>query len=339
MKAGPALIRALARALVRLFYHRVEIVGADRVARSGPLVVVANHRNALVDPLILMATMPRVLRPVAKSDALPPSDPGAVPAPGRGAPSPPSAGSGQRPDTERGHVPRGGRGAPCRRGDPDLSRGREPARARADAASDGRRADGPGNGRRRGAAGDDALAHRPHVPRARDLPDRMGAGARRRAGAGGGLPRDGGPRAGAGRARAHGPGGRGVARGHRGGRGSRDPASRRRPGGDSTRGGRGRPRSRGTIGRRARSGWRGSRWPRVPIGGSRLARPVGWRASGPRSRATSPISSGSACRRTSWRARIRRGRPAATRCERAWRYSAASRSPPGALRATRSRTG
>ena len=67
VKTGPALVRALARALVRLFYHRVEIVGADRVARSGPLVVVANHRNALVDPLILIATMPRILRPVAKS--------------------------------------------------------------------------------------------------------------------------------------------------------------------------------------------------------------------------------------------------------------------------------
>jgi glycerol-3-phosphate O-acyltransferase / dihydroxyacetone phosphate acyltransferase len=67
VKAGPALIRALARALVRLFYHRVEIVGGDRVPRSGPLVVVANHRNALVDPLILFATIPRVLRPVAKS--------------------------------------------------------------------------------------------------------------------------------------------------------------------------------------------------------------------------------------------------------------------------------
>ena len=44
----------------------------------------------------------------------------------------------------------------------------------------------------------------------------------------------------------------------------------------------------------------------MPIDGSRPARPVGWRASAPRSSATSPISSGSACRRTSWRARIRR---------------------------------
>jgi 1-acyl-sn-glycerol-3-phosphate acyltransferase len=60
-------MRGLARALVRLFYHRVEVVGVDRVPRSGPLVIVANHRNALVDPLLLMATLPRTLRPVAKA--------------------------------------------------------------------------------------------------------------------------------------------------------------------------------------------------------------------------------------------------------------------------------
>jgi 1-acyl-sn-glycerol-3-phosphate acyltransferase len=60
-------MRALARALVRLFYHRVDVVGVERVPPSGPLVIVANHRNALVDPLILIATLPRVLRPVAKA--------------------------------------------------------------------------------------------------------------------------------------------------------------------------------------------------------------------------------------------------------------------------------
>jgi 1-acyl-sn-glycerol-3-phosphate acyltransferase len=60
-------MRQLARALVRLFYHRVEVVGVERVPRSGPLVIVANHRNALVDPLLLIATLPRTLRPVAKA--------------------------------------------------------------------------------------------------------------------------------------------------------------------------------------------------------------------------------------------------------------------------------
>ena len=67
MRTGPVLLRGLARALVRLFYHRVDVVGAERVPESGPLVIVANHRNALVDPLILIATLPRILRPVAKA--------------------------------------------------------------------------------------------------------------------------------------------------------------------------------------------------------------------------------------------------------------------------------
>jgi glycerol-3-phosphate O-acyltransferase / dihydroxyacetone phosphate acyltransferase len=67
VSVGPALIRALARALVRLFYHRVEVAGVERVPPSGPLLIVANHRNALVDPLLLFATLPRTLRPVAKA--------------------------------------------------------------------------------------------------------------------------------------------------------------------------------------------------------------------------------------------------------------------------------
>jgi glycerol-3-phosphate O-acyltransferase / dihydroxyacetone phosphate acyltransferase len=61
------LIRALARAVVHLFYHRVDVVGIERVPRAGALVIVSNHRNALIDPLILIATLPRALRPLAKA--------------------------------------------------------------------------------------------------------------------------------------------------------------------------------------------------------------------------------------------------------------------------------
>jgi 1-acyl-sn-glycerol-3-phosphate acyltransferase len=53
--------------LVRLFYHRIEVVGLERVPRAGPLIVVANHQNALVDPLVLLAVLPRTIRPVAKA--------------------------------------------------------------------------------------------------------------------------------------------------------------------------------------------------------------------------------------------------------------------------------
>ena len=58
MPAGPRpwLIR-LARTLVRVFFRSIELVGADRVPRSGPLLVVANHHNSLVDPALVLAEL------------------------------------------------------------------------------------------------------------------------------------------------------------------------------------------------------------------------------------------------------------------------------------------
>ena len=64
---GARLIRGLCRLLVRLFYGEIEAVGLDRVPAVGPLLVAANHQNALVDPMLLLATLPRHLRPLAKA--------------------------------------------------------------------------------------------------------------------------------------------------------------------------------------------------------------------------------------------------------------------------------
>jgi glycerol-3-phosphate O-acyltransferase/dihydroxyacetone phosphate acyltransferase len=64
---GYRLVRRLARVLLALFYHRIELVGAERIPGTGPLVVTANHQNALVDPALLLATVPRRLRPLAKA--------------------------------------------------------------------------------------------------------------------------------------------------------------------------------------------------------------------------------------------------------------------------------
>jgi 1-acyl-sn-glycerol-3-phosphate acyltransferase len=61
------LLRSLARLLLSIFYRRIEIVGLDRVPSAGPLVVVANHQNALVDGALLVAALPRRLVPVAKA--------------------------------------------------------------------------------------------------------------------------------------------------------------------------------------------------------------------------------------------------------------------------------
>lgn len=64
---GPRLIRALARALLAIFYRRVDVAGLEHVPARGALVVAANHQNGLIDPMLLIATLPRSLRPLAKS--------------------------------------------------------------------------------------------------------------------------------------------------------------------------------------------------------------------------------------------------------------------------------
>ena len=64
---GPRLIRALVRALLAIFYRRVDVDGVERVPPAGGLIVAANHQNGLVDPMMLMATLPRTLRPLTKS--------------------------------------------------------------------------------------------------------------------------------------------------------------------------------------------------------------------------------------------------------------------------------
>lgn len=57
-------VAALARLVLRVFFRRVEVVGAERLPRDRPLVLVANHVNGLVDPLLLwgpLAVHPRLL--------------------------------------------------------------------------------------------------------------------------------------------------------------------------------------------------------------------------------------------------------------------------------------
>ncbi len=45
----------------------MDVIGADRIPRAGPLIVAANHHNALVDGVLLLATLPRRLVSVAKA--------------------------------------------------------------------------------------------------------------------------------------------------------------------------------------------------------------------------------------------------------------------------------
>ena len=67
MPLGYRLVRALVRVLVRVFYRRIDVIGLERVPERGPLIVVANHQNALVDPMLLLSTLPHRLVPIAKA--------------------------------------------------------------------------------------------------------------------------------------------------------------------------------------------------------------------------------------------------------------------------------
>ncbi len=63
----PAWIATVARLLLATFFRDVEVVGEERVPAGRPLVLVANHVNGLVDPLLVLGALPLAPRFLAKS--------------------------------------------------------------------------------------------------------------------------------------------------------------------------------------------------------------------------------------------------------------------------------
>jgi glycerol-3-phosphate O-acyltransferase / dihydroxyacetone phosphate acyltransferase len=61
-----ALLR-LVRFVLKVFFREVEVVGAERIPRDRPVVLVANHVNGLIDPLLLLGPLPVQPRFLAKS--------------------------------------------------------------------------------------------------------------------------------------------------------------------------------------------------------------------------------------------------------------------------------
>ena len=61
------MVRSIIRLLLRLFYRRVDLTGAQRVPSGGPLVVAANHHNSVVDAMLIVALLPRQVRVLAKA--------------------------------------------------------------------------------------------------------------------------------------------------------------------------------------------------------------------------------------------------------------------------------
>jgi len=62
-----ALSSGILRVVLRIFFRRIEIDGAWRIPKRGPVVFVSNHPNGLVDPLFLLCFSPRPVSFLAKA--------------------------------------------------------------------------------------------------------------------------------------------------------------------------------------------------------------------------------------------------------------------------------
>ncbi len=61
------LVRALWRAALFAFFRRIDVQGRERVPMRGPVLIVANHTNAFVDPLLILTELRRPVSLTAKS--------------------------------------------------------------------------------------------------------------------------------------------------------------------------------------------------------------------------------------------------------------------------------
>lgn len=64
---APGALRQMARALVRLYYPRIEVTGGELIPATGPVILVANHPNSLIDPVLLGIAARRPVRLLAKA--------------------------------------------------------------------------------------------------------------------------------------------------------------------------------------------------------------------------------------------------------------------------------
>ena len=60
-------LRALLRLFLRVFFRRIAITGIERVPQDGPLLLVLNHPNGLIDPLFVLCLAPRPVSFLAKA--------------------------------------------------------------------------------------------------------------------------------------------------------------------------------------------------------------------------------------------------------------------------------
>lgn len=62
-----ASLKRFLQITLRIFFSEITVLGAERISPTGSFVLVANHANALIDPALLFAFLPRTPRFLAKS--------------------------------------------------------------------------------------------------------------------------------------------------------------------------------------------------------------------------------------------------------------------------------
>jgi hypothetical protein len=87
-----------------LLYQAIDLVGLENIPESGPLIVAANHQNALVDPILLLGQIPRRFGAGCQGATVPPPAHRPLPASDGRAARPPPPGGGHRPRAEPGDV-------------------------------------------------------------------------------------------------------------------------------------------------------------------------------------------------------------------------------------------
>lgn len=60
-------LRGIFRLVLRIFFRRIEVAGAEQVPRTGPVMFVLNHPNGLIDPAFLLCLAPRRVSFLAKA--------------------------------------------------------------------------------------------------------------------------------------------------------------------------------------------------------------------------------------------------------------------------------
>ena len=65
---GYALLRAVIKIPYRLFYRKIRIIGLENIPEDKPIILAPNHQNALMDPLIMIFSVPRQIVFLARGD-------------------------------------------------------------------------------------------------------------------------------------------------------------------------------------------------------------------------------------------------------------------------------